>query len=263
MKHVRLEITDRIATVTLDRPPVNALDADAFREIAQIFTDLGRSKEASVVIFTAPGQKIFCAGVDLKDSARRHAGQLLEGDTVIDLVDPGAVPRQCFEAIRNCPLPVIGAINGKTIGAGVALAASCDLLIASETATFSVPEITVGVLGGGRHMQRLVGTHKMRRAFFTGKPLPASELYRLGSVEEVVQPENLMTAAGELAAEIACNSPLGLRLGKESLNRVEDMPLEEGYRLEQEYTNRVTRLNDSAEARRAFEEKRDPQWSFS
>lgn len=263
MKHLDLDISDRIATVTLDRPPVNALNAEAFREIGQIFTDLGRTTEASVVIFTAAGEKIFCAGVDLKDSARRHARQLAEGDTVIDLMDPGAVPRHCFEAMRNCPLPVIGAINGKTIGAGVPLAASCDLLIASENASFSVPEIRVGVLGGGRHMQRLVGSHKMRRAFFTGEPVPATELFRLGSVEEVVSPNELMAAARELASQIARNSPLGLRLGKESLNRVEDMPLEEGYRLEQEYTNRVSRLNDSAEARTAMQEKREPEWTFS
>lgn len=263
MKHIHLEVTDRIVTLTLDRPPVNALNAEAFREIEQIFTDLGRSTDASVVIFTAQGEKIFCAGVDLNDSARRHARQLAEGDTVIDLLDPGAVPRQCFETMRNCPLPVIGAINGKTIGAGVPLAASCDILIASENASFSVPEIRVGVLGGGRHMQRLVGSHKMRRAFFTGEPVPASELYRLGSVEEVVRPGELMSAARELATQIARNSPLGLRLGKESLNRVEDMPLEDGYRLEQEYTNRVNRLDDSAEARRAFQEKREPEWKFS
>lgn len=263
MKHIQLDIADRIATVTFDRPPVNALNAEAFREIEWVFNELGHSTEASVVIFTAPGEKIFCAGVDLKDSARRHARELAQGDTVVDVLDPGSVPRLCFEAIRNCPLPVIGAINGKAIGAGVALAASCDLLIASEQATFSVPEIRVGVLGGGRHMQRLVGSHKMRRAFFTGKPLPASELYRLGAVEEIVAPGELMAAARQLAAEIACNSPLGLRLGKESLNRVESMSLEEGYRLEQEYTNRVNRLNDSAEARAAMQEKRDPVWTFS
>ena len=170
MKHIHLDITDRIATVTLDRPPVNALNAEAFREIGQVFTDLGRSTDASVAIFTAAGEKIFCAGVDLKDSARRHARQLTGDDTVIDLLDPGAVPRNCFEAMRNCPLPVIGAIHGKVIGAGVPLAACCDLLVAAENASFSVPEIRVGVLGGGRHMQRLVGTHKMRRAFFTGEP---------------------------------------------------------------------------------------------
>ncbi|WP_223446251.1 enoyl-CoA hydratase-related protein [Pseudomonas sp. BF-R-19] len=263
MKHIKLEISDRIATVTLNRPPVNALDAEAFREIAQVFTDLGRSTEASVVIFTAAGEKIFCAGVDLKDSARRHARQLTGDDTVADLIDPGAVPRECFEAIRNCPLPVIGAINGPAIGAGIPLAASCDILLASVNATFSVPEIKVGVLGGGRHLQRLVGANKTRRAFFTGDPIPATELYRLGAVEEVLAPEALMGAARELAAQIARNSPLGLRMGKESLNRVEDMPLEPGYRLEQDYTNRVSRLNDSSEARTAFQEKREPKWTFS
>jgi len=263
MKYIQVDVADRIATVTFNRPPVNALDATAFREITQVFSSFGRNTDASVVIFTAPGEKLFCAGVDLKDSARRHARELADGDSVADLLDVGAVPRQCFEAVRHCSLPVIGAINGKVIGAGVPLAASCDILIASDTASFAVPEIKVGVLGGGRHMQRLAGVHKMRLAFFTGEPIPASELYRLGSVEKIVSPQELMPTARALAKRIASNSPLGLRLGKESLNRVEDMELEAGYRLEQDYTSRAQRLNDSAEARSALKEKRDPHWSFS
>ncbi len=263
MKHVRVDIADRIATVTLDRPPVNALTAEAFREIEQAFQALGRSTEASVAIFTALGDRNFCAGVDLQDSARRHARELAEGDTVVDQLDPGTVPRNCFAAVRNCPLPVIGAVNGAAIGAGVALLACCDILIASEAARFSMPEIKAGVLGGGRHVQRLVGPFKARKMFFTGEFVPAQEFHRLGAVEAVVPPDQLMPTARTLAAEIAKNSPIGLRLGKESLNRVEDLPLEDGYRIEQDYTGRVTRFNDSAEARRARQEKRDPVWSWS
>src|SRR5690606_34635751 len=106
-----------------------------------------------------------------------------------------------------------------------------------------------GVLGGARHLQRLVGPQKMRKMYFTGDPVPAEEFYRLGAVEEVVPAERLMDAARALAQNIARKSPIGLRLGKESLNRVEDLGLKEGYRIEQDYTGRVSRYQDSAEAR--------------
>ncbi|VFT05284.1 putative enoyl-CoA hydratase [Pseudomonas aeruginosa] len=107
------------------------------------------------------------------------------------------------------------------------------------------------------------GRFKTRRMFFTGETVPAQEFYRLGAVEEVVAPGELLGAAQALAAQIARNSPIGLRLGKESLSRVEELSLRDGYRIEQDYTGRVTRYNDSAEARQAFMEKRDPEWSWS
>lgn len=262
-RFVKTQIRDRIAVVTLDRPPVNALDSVTVRELTATFNALGQSQEASVIVFTALGERIFCAGIDLQDSSRRHARELVEGDSTVDLLDPGAVVRECFWAILECPLPVIAAVNGKAIGAGLVLVSSCDMIVASDTATFSVPEIKAGVLGGARHLQRLVGPYKTRKMFFTGEPVPAQEFYRLGAVEAVVEPEQLMDTALELAAQIARNSPIGLRLGKESLARVEDLSLKDGYRIEQDYTARVTRYADSAEARRAYLEKRDPQWSWS
>lgn len=263
MKFVQVEISDQIATITFNRPPVNALSAEAFREIQQAFTTLGRSRDASVIVFTAPGDRIFCAGVDLKDSARRHAMQLEGDDTVVDQIDPGVVPRDCFWSILDCPLPVIGAVNGKAIGAGLAMLACCDILIASTNATFSLPEIKAGVLGGARHLQRLVGPAKTRKMFLTGGEESAAEFYRLGAVEAVVPPDQLMSAARTLALEIAANSPIGLRLAKESLNRVEDLALKDGYRIEQEYTAKVGRFKDSTEARNARQEKRKPDWSWS
>ncbi len=263
MEFIKVEIAERIATVTLNRPKVNALTAQMFREITEAFNGLARSREASVVILTAAGDKLFCAGVDLKDSARRHARELDENDTVIDLLDAGASPRDCFNAVMDCPLPVIGAINGMAIGAGAVLAACCDIVIASDNASFSVPEIKAGVLGGARHLQRLVGSHKMRVMYLTGDAVPAQELHRLGAIETVVPATELMAAARALARRIAANSPLGLRLGKEAMNRVEDMPVKEGYRLEQDYTSRVSRFNDSKEARAAYLEKREPDWSWS
>lgn len=262
-KHVKVHISNRVATVTLDRPPVNALDSVAIRELTAVFRTLGSTTDASAIVLSAPGDRIFCAGIDLKDSSRRHARKLVDDDTTVDLLDPGAVIRECFWAIMDCPLPVIAAVNGKAIGAGLVLVACCDMIVASKDATFSVPEIKAGVLGGARHLQRLVGPFKTRKMFFTGEPEPAEEFYRLGAIESVVEPQRLMDEALSLAGRIALNSPIGLRLGKESLTRVEDLSVKEGYRIEQEYTGRVTRYNDSAEARKAYLEKRDPEWSWT
>jgi enoyl-CoA hydratase len=249
--------------VTFDRPPVNALDAQAFREIRDAFRGLSETTDAHVAIFTAPGTRVFCAGVDLQDSARRQSRQPGLGDTIVDVLDPGVVPRECFFAVGDCALPVIGAINGAAVGAGVALVASCDVIIASENARFALPEINAGVLGGGRHLQRMIGPYKTRKMFFTGGFVGAEEFQRLGAIEAVVAADDLMPTARALADEIAAKSPIGLRLAKESLNRVEDLPLQTAYRLEQDYTIRVTRFNDSAEARRAYLDKRDPKWTWT
>jgi enoyl-CoA hydratase/carnithine racemase len=263
MDYVHIDIDDRVATVTFDRPPVNALDAQAFREIRDAFRALSESTDAHVAIFTAPGTRVFSAGVDLQDSARRHRRERVDDDTIVDVLDPGVVPRECFFAISDCALPVIGAINGAAVGAGLALVASCDIIIASERARFAVPEINVGVLGGGRHLQRMIGVYKTRKMFFTGEFLGPGEFHRLGAIEAVVPADELMPTARALAKEIATKSPIGLRLAKESLNRVEDLPLKEGYRLEQDYTNRVNTFNDSAEARNAYREKRPPEWTWT
>jgi len=263
MEYVRIEIEDHVATVTFDRPPVNALNAQAFRELAEAFTALRHGKDAHVAIFTAPGERIFCAGVDLHDSARRHGREDADGDSIVDRLDPGSIVRDCFWAISDCPLPVIGAINGAAVGAGLALVACCDVIVASENARFALPEINAGVLGGGRHLQRMVGPYKARKMFFTGEFVDAHEFHRLGAVETVVAPDQLLPTARELATVMAGKSPIGLRLAKESLNRVEDLGLKDGYRTEQDYTQRITKFSDSAEARRSYLEKRDPEWTWT
>jgi enoyl-CoA hydratase len=220
-----------------------------------------------VAVLTAAGDRTFCGGVDLKDSPRRYRpdGRPTDGapqGDPADQIDPGAVVRRCFWAIYECAVPVIAAVNGAAIGAGVALVASCDLVVVSERARFALKEINVGVLGGVRHAQRLVGPWKARRMFLTGDWVPAEELYRLGGAEAVVPPDLLMPAALELAESIAANSPIAIRLAKESANRVEPLSLTEGYRLEQDYTTRVNRHADAREARQAFLDKRQPEFRW-
>ncbi len=267
MSNVQLDIADRIAVVTLDRPPVNALDSATFDELADTFDSLAHRRDVSVAILRASGERAFCGGVDLADSPRRHRadGRSEDGGSqgdAADQVDPGRVARRCFFAIRECAVPVIAAVDAPAIGAGVALVASCDLVFASERAVFALTEINVGVLGGYRHAQRLVGPFKAKRMLLTGERLPASELYRLGAVEAVTAPADLVPAVMATAHAIAAKSPLAVRMAKESANRVEFLDLLDGYRLEQDYTVRINRHADSAEARRAYLEKRDPDFRF-
>jgi enoyl-CoA hydratase len=262
LEYLDIDVTDLVATVTLRRPPVNALSPPMMREIARTFTELGRGTAAAVAILTADGDRVFCGGADIRESDRRYNRRdLLPEESVADLVDPGEVVRECLFSISGGALPVIAAVNGAAVGAGVALVASCDVVVASTNAVFGLPEIDVGVLGG-RHLQRLVGTFKAREMLFTGRRVSADEMYRHGSISQLVSPSELASAARSLALSMAGKSPLALRMAKEAMNRVEHLPLEEGYRLEQDYTARISRSDDAREARSAWLEKREPTWNW-
>jgi enoyl-CoA hydratase len=266
--HLQVEIADRIAVVTISRPPVNAFDHATFVEMATVFDELSAGRDASVAILrAAPGVKVFCGGVDLTDSPKRYRpdGRFEDGGPQIDAryhVDPGRVVRECFWSILDCGIPVIGAVEGKAIGVGVALVANCDLVVAADNATFALTEINVGVLGGVRHAQRFVGHYLAKRMFLTGEPVGVDELYRRGALEAVVPADELLEAALQIARPISKKSPIAVRLAKESANRVESMSLKDGYRLEQDYTGRVKRHADSDEARLAFFEKREPAFRW-
>jgi enoyl-CoA hydratase len=268
MEHVSLEINDRVAIVTLNRPPVNALSFQTFNELKAAFDSLNSTRDASVAILCAsPELRLFCGGVDLQDSPKRFRpdGRFEDGGEQFDAryqIDPGKVARDCFWSIFDCGVPVIAAVHGKAIGAGVAIVASCDLVVASDDASFALTEINVGVLGGVRHAQRFVGPFLAKRMFLTGEFVGAGEIYRRGGIESVVPRAELMESALGLARTIAAKSPIAVRLAKESANRVEHLSLQDGYRLEQDYTGRVKRHADSDEARRAFLEKRpaDFRW---
>ena len=201
MDHIRIEIVERVATVTLDRPPVNALSYQTFEEIAQAMELLSSGRDASVIVFrVAEGARLFCGGVDLNDSPRRHRpdGRAEDGGPqgdARDQVDPGRIARRCFNSIYECGLPVIAAVHGKCIGAGVAIVASCDLVVASTEASFALTEINVGVLGGVRHAQRLCGPFLAKRMFLTGEFVTADEIHRRGGIEAVVEPDQLIETA--------------------------------------------------------------------
>ncbi len=178
-------------------------------------------------------------------------------------MDAGRIVRRCFGSICDCAVPVIAAVDGRVIGAGVPIVASCDLVIASTEATFALTEINVGVLGGVRHAPRLCGAFLAKRMFLTGEAVTADEISRrVGSIEAIVESTELLATAMKLAETIVAKSPIAVRLAKESANRVEVMDLMAGYRTEQDYTVRVKRFADSDEAGKAFAEKRSPVFNW-
>jgi enoyl-CoA hydratase len=256
---LRVEVAEHIATVTLDRPPVNDIDRSTMAEIRDVFRTVAEDRDVRVAIFTAAGDRAFMAGVDLKSVGGDTTGP----DTPPALVlDPAALAREAMWAITDCPVPVIGAVNGPALGAGLAFAACCDVLIASDNARFGTTEINVGLLGASAHLSMLVGRHKARELYFTGEQVPAELLLRYGSLRAVVPRDELDDAARELARSLAAKSPIALRLAKEAMNRIEGLPLRDGYRIEQEYTAKLLRFDDAGEARQAFLEGRDPEWRW-
>jgi enoyl-CoA hydratase len=255
---IKTEINDYIATVTIDRPPVNAMNRQMFDEIQAAFDALNNRPEVRVAIFTGAG-KCFCAGADMKARSASLEGQ--QAPRPGGMWAHSRAAREAFNAILECSVPVIGAINGPALGGGLALIASCDMLIASEHAILGLPEIDVGLLGGGRHTQRLFGVYKARKLMYTGERIGAAELFRLGIVEKVVAPEKLMDEARALAQVIAEKSPLAIRLAKHAMNAIEFMTLRDGYRFEQNMTHDLSGSEDAKEAARAFVEKRKPKFT--
>jgi len=255
--NISVEVTDHVATVTLDRPPVNAVDRPTFEEIRTAFSAFNDDREVRVAIFTAVGDRAFMAGVDL-----RTVSEAATDPPPTRVTDPGSAARDAMWSITECAVPVIGAINGPALGAGLAFAACCDILIAADNATFGTTEINVGLLGASAHLSMLVGRHKARELFFTGEVIAAEEMYRLGALRAVVPHAELAATARALAVSLAAKSPIALRLAKEAMNRVEHLPLKEAYRIEQDYTARLQRFEDAGEARQAYLDKRDPDWKW-
>jgi len=248
---VKLDLVEEfVAVVRFANPPVNAHSQQLLAETAEVFDEVSDRDDIRVVVLTGEG-KVFCAGADLKERAGASN-------------EPGGHwqrsrrAREAYHSIMECQKPVIAAINGAALGGGLAFVASCDILVAADTACIGLPEIDVGLLGGGRHAQRLFGHSRLRRMMLTGLRVYGPELYRLGVVEASVPVPELMDAALTIAREIAGKSPLAIKLAKQALNQIEEMSLRDGYRYEQSMTGQLSHSEDSKEAVRAFVEKRKP-----
>lgn len=257
MDQVHLVVEGHVATVTMDNPPVNAVSRTLLGELREVFDSFAHDRNVRVAVLTGAGERAFMAGADL-----RAVPIPIDEQDPGDVVDRGRAVRDLFWAVYDCAVPVIAAVNGPAIGAGLALAAVCDVIVASENAMFQAAEINVGLLGASAQLQLLVGRHRARELYFTGRPISAATLEAGGAVSRVVSSAELATVAHELATELASKSPIALRLAKESMNRTEFLPLRDAYRLEQDYTARLGAFEDSAEARAAWAEKRSPIWKW-
>ena len=247
---VDVAVKDFVAVVTMNNPPVNAQDRRFHEGMTLAFDTLSDRDDTRCIVLTGAG-KHFSAGAEIKQRAARtwEAG---------DLWQHSRRTRECFLSIVECRKPVVAAINGAALGAGLAVAACCDILVCAANTTLGLPEIDVGLLGGGRHAMRLFGHSKTRRLMFTGQRLTGPELFRLGVVEACVPPERLLESALEIARTIAAKSPNAIALAKHALNTIEEMSLRDGYRFEQNMTAALGQYEDSREAMLAFSEKRPP-----
>ncbi len=247
---IRTERRDHVAIVTIDNPPVNALPVDGWFALADALRAAGRDPDVRVVILRAEG-KGFQAGVDIKELAADPTKESLV-----------RVNRGCYEAfaaVYECDVPVIAAVNGFCLGGGLGLAGNADIVVASDDATFGLPEVDRGALGVATHLARFVPQHKARAMFLMGTMITAQELLAFGTVERVVPRAQLLDCALEVAAIIAAKSPIVMRRAKESLNMIDPVDVKRSYRFEQGFTFELNLWGDSDELRQAFVDKRDAQ----
>jgi enoyl-CoA hydratase len=230
---------------------VNALRTKTYEDLREALDAVAVAPRVSVVVLRSALEQIFSAGADVKElpmtPERDEARQRLA--------------RTVFSQILRYPVPLICAVPGAALGGGCALACVCDIRLATRTAAFGLPEITVGRAGGGRFLMRDVPQGIVRHAYFTGRPIDAEDAWRLGLVKELFDDAAALDeACRALAMEIASKSPTAVRYGKQSLDLAEGLALENGYAVEQQFSLRLGLTPDAEEAARAFKEKRDPVW---
>jgi enoyl-CoA hydratase len=253
LETLRLEVEDGIAVVTLARAPVNAQNRRMREEMIRVFDSLSDRDDVRVVVMTGEG-KTFCAGADIKERRTmvREPG---------DYISHNRITRECFYAISDCTKPVICAVNGPAIGAGFVTMLYSDIMIASEDAWFNMPEIDVGLAGGGKMMMEHLGRSWGRLLYFTGRRITAAELHRLGVISACVPGERLIGEAMAIAREIAAKSPYVVKEIKRGFQAAEQMPVREAYRYEQTITHALSTSAVTREAQTAFVEKRKADFS--
>jgi enoyl-CoA hydratase len=256
MENVRIEVSDGVAIITVDRPKVlNALNAQTVAEIGEAFEQARNDDAVKAVILTGGGEKAFVAGADIAELAKM---------TPITGKATAERGQSIFAKIERFPKPVIAAINGFALGGGCELALACHIRIASERAQIGLPEVTLGIIpgyGGTQRMARLLGKGKALELILTGDRIPAQEAERIGLVNKVVAPEELMNTATEMAKKIASRGPLAVRAAIEAVMSGSEMPIEEGFFLEATLFGLLASTDDMKEGMGAFLEKRAANFS--
>lgn len=242
-----------VITLTLNRPEAgNSLSRALLTELAEVARALHDDADARAVIVTGAGDKIFCAGADLKERATMAPEEVADVVTTI---------RETINAVARIPVPVIAAVNGAALGGGTELALACDIRIAASTATLGLTETSLAIIPGGggtQRLARLIGPGRAKELIFTARRIDASEAARIGLVEDVVAPQDVLARARDLAGRIAANGPVAVRAAKEAIDRGASLPLDDALRLETELYGRTLDTDDRLEGLAAFREKRAP-----
>jgi enoyl-CoA hydratase len=247
---ILVEKRDEVGVITLNRPQaLNALNSTIMKELRHILASFSTDDSIGAVIITG-SEKAFAAGADIKemqplDFVDAYLGDFLSG----------------WDEVAATRKPVIAAVSGFALGGGCELAMMCDFIIASETAKFGQPEITLGIIpgmGGSQRLTRAVGKAKAMDMVLTGRMMDAAEAERAGLVSRIVAPERLMDEAVDAATKIASLSRASVIMAKESVNRAFEVPLSEGLRFERRLFQSLFATHDQTEGMTAFIEKRKP-----
>jgi enoyl-CoA hydratase len=251
-KNITFNQKEAIAIVTLNRPNLlNALNTETLNELHEIFTQLDSDTGVRVIIITGSG-KAFIAGADISEM-NTYSPEEARAFSQLG--------HKTMDAIQNTGKPVIAAINGFTLGGGLELALSCDILIASEKAVLGLPEVNLGLIqgfGGTQRLPRLIGKARAKELIFTGEALKAQKACEIGLVNRVVPQEELLPEAEKMAQLISTKSPVALALAKRAIESGYDVPLPEGCTKEIDAFVESFNSQDRDEGIKAFLEKRKP-----
>ena len=251
---LKTAVSEGIATITVSRPQaLNALNSGFFQEMDNLLTELGRRDDIKVLIITGEG-KAFAAGADIAEMVQKTQSEGQEFSRA---------GQKTFRSLELFAKPVIAAVNGFALGGGLELAMACDIRVASSKAKFGQPEVSLGVIPGyaaTQRLPRLIGLGNALYLLMTGEMIGAEEALRMGLVQKVVEPDQLLPAATELAKVIASKGPRAVRLVKQVARRGFLMDFEAGCALESEMFGSLFE-NEAAEGMRAFLEKRPPKWA--
>jgi len=247
------DVQDNIAVITFNRPEaLNALNSQMVEELAQALDQFEADDGVRVIVLTG-SQKAFAAGADIKEMADKtytdvYLGEFISGP---------------WERLARCHKPVIAAVSGFALGGGCEMAMMCDVIVASQTAQFGQPEITLGIIpgiGGTQRLTRAVGKAKAMDMVLSGRMITAVEAEAAGLVARVVAGDRLMDEAVALAATMARHSAITLKMAKEAVNRAFETPLSEGIRAERRLFHACFATSDQKEGMAAFIEKRKPEF---
>jgi enoyl-CoA hydratase len=243
-----------VALLTLDRPAVlNALSFSLLHELGEHLTTLDGDPTCRAVVITGAGERAFAAGADIRELAAQTPASLREAD-----------PYVVLDGIASLRMPVIAAVRGFALGGGCELAMACDLVVAGDDVQLGLPELQLGVIpaaGGTQRLTRAIGRARAMEAVLTGRRFGAAEAERLGLLSLVVPAAETVDRALALAATVAALPPLAVAAAKAAVNAAQQLPLDDGLRLERSRFADLFATEDRAEGMAAFLEKRPPAWT--